>query len=187
MQTVHLGYTGWQKHACEIDVVPLCGVKCLLSLEWMSVCALAILLSNPLQSLHLNCGAHIADSTGPTTGNIPCFQAFAPASSGWIWLVNRDRGSAMPERRGEWGNKCLLRIAQEMQNGPCDVLSPERHMKTGTHICYPNVNSGHLVLSRLRGSGVAAGLRLSSGEAWVHSSEKWYSGGKKKNTSNLKG
>ncbi len=50
--------TGWQKSACEIDVVPLCGVKCLLSLEWMSVCALAILLSNPLQSLHLNCGAH---------------------------------------------------------------------------------------------------------------------------------
>lgn len=79
----------------------------------MNVC---VCISNtPLQSPHLNCGAHIADSTGSTAGNIPCFQAFAPASSGWIWLVNRDRGSAMPERRGEWGNKCLLRIAQEMQ------------------------------------------------------------------------
>lgn len=98
----------------------------------------------------------------------------------WMDLVSKSwQGSAMPERRGEWGNKCLLRIAQEIQNSPCDVLSPERRMKTGTHICYPNVNSGHLVLSRRRGNGVVAGLRPSSGEAWVLSSGKWYSGGKK--------
>lgn len=30
---------------------------------------------------------------------------------------------------------------RDARNRPCDVLSPEKHMKVGTHICYPNVNS----------------------------------------------
>lgn len=77
----------------------------------------------------------------------------------WMDLVSKSWqgvGHAW-EERGMRKQVFAPHSPRDARNSPCDVLSPERHMKTGTHICYPNVNSGRPVLSRWRGNGVVAG------------------------------